>query len=321
MIPVSSAGNMQGWVLIRTQHRHIRSGLSSLAFLILLSCFWIIKDAQATTSEISVGVDQTALDNLKSVFDLSGTSETVLGREKCPSLDGKRIVGKGRTAVELLMVCNALFKNSKFSSLKIVAFAPHRRRLQELALSRIDMVAGSIFPEGLKNIEGKLRPLLSRPVLKVGQFEKALFTLPNRSDVLAVRSLEELQKFSAVTVASWQVDTKTLKAMSLSGLEFAPSPKNFFPMLQQKRADFTLLAFNSHEVSPFAKKFVRVEGVKIGLLAPRVFAVGPSRPDILAALNHFVRSLEEDSPGTLTRLYEQSNFIKPEYSDWLMLYP
>ncbi|MBL6945012.1 MAG: hypothetical protein ISR47_00055 [Rhodospirillales bacterium] len=85
----------------------------------------------------------------------------------------------------------------------------NRMRLNEIAAGTIDISGDTIFPEAAETLTAHTRPLISDAVIKVGEFEKAIFKLPGRDDVLAVRSLDTLRQFKAVTVKFWAIDVKT----------------------------------------------------------------------------------------------------------------
>ena len=275
----------------------------------------------AKAQTVSVGITPVTFKVLQSHLDLKGQRPTILERNACPHLKSEKIDGIGRALVELFILCNAIYESGIATKIELIHHLPHRRRLTEIAAGRIDVSGSTIFPEGLKNVFGKTLPLLSDDVLWVNEFEKAIFTLPGRAEVLAVRSLQELRNFKAVIVKNWRVDVKTLKAIKLKRVVEVSNPQAYADIIQIVRADFIISEFNSVTSQPWAKNMMRVPGIKIALTSPRIFPVSPTRDDILHVLNSFLRKSRSAGGDLIKTAYQKSGFLSPEFSNWILLFP
>jgi hypothetical protein len=276
---------------------------------------------QAEAQTISVGVNPGTFAALKSALNLSDADPVYIDRHNCPGIKSETLVGAGREVVEPTIVCNALFEAGIADNIELVHHLPHRRRLTEVALGRIDLSGTTIFPEGLANVAGAAEPLISDAVIRINEFEKAVFTLPGRDDVLAVRSLNELRKFSAVTGKFWRVDLKTLNAMKLAGVAAASKPDAFYSMIKGGRADFLISEFSSDTSKSWAKGMVRVPGIKIALVSTRIIPVSPKRMDILQALNSYLEKARSTDGDLITQAFRKSGFLNSDFAEWKLLFP
>lgn len=291
----------------------------ALAVLLPLPCLVGLQAARAQT--ISVGMTPAAFENLSARLALEGGQADIIDRRTCPDFNAALLDGAGRSLVEAVIVCNAVFRAKIADKIKLVHHLPHSRRLTEIAAGRIDVSASTIFPEGVKNIVTRHEFVLSDAALQVNEFEKVIFTIPARRDVLAVRSLAELRKFKGVTVKFWQVDMKTLEAMKLRGVVGVSKPDAIIKMIKGGRADFTISEFAAETSKPWAQGMVRVPGVKIALVSPRVFLVSPQRRDIVRAINTLLGKSRTGGLDFVRQAYRKSGFFSPETSNWKRLFP
>lgn len=159
---------------------------------------------------VSVGVTPDTFEVLSAKLPIKGKNPGVMDRQACPTLDSKLLVDLGRAFAEAVMICNAVFETRLAETIEFIHHLPHSRRLTEIASGRIDVSATTIFPEGLKNVAGKHKPLLSDPVLRINEFEKVLFTIPKRTDVLSIKSLKDLRNFRATKADILRLVVKSL---------------------------------------------------------------------------------------------------------------
>ena len=161
------------------------------------------------------------------------------------------------------------------------------------------------------------------PLIAQGEFEKGLYTVPGHERMLHVRSLEDLRPFVGVTVVSWKVDVRTLKALGIRGVEQVFKAENLFSALQQRRADFTLLEFAATPDMSVVHDNVRLIPVpecKVSLPGSRSWVVAQRSPhaDVLAdALERGLQALR--SEGRVARAFRESGFLHPRVADWKRL--
>ena len=162
---------------------------------------------------------------------------------------------------------------------------------------------------------------MSVAVIDAGQFEKGIFTTPEMAESMRIQSLDDLRQYRALMVGAWQVDKQTLLDMGLKDVILATKPTSLVPMLTAKRADFTILEFDSLKNVAWSKGVVMLEGVKVGLNATRSFPMSPTRPKLVQAINAYLTKIKTETPHLLKRAFESSGFIKTEYADWKLLFP
>lgn len=294
----------------------------TIVLLILFTTIILAPTQGRANQPVRIGVTATAFSILaEHFFDPESAQAALISRNLCPALDSDRLEGLGIAVVEFSIVCNAVFSAGLADAIQLIHNLPHRRRLTAISTGEVDVSGSTIFPEGIANVAGESQLLLSDPLLNTGEFEKAIFTLPNRSDVLSVRTLEELRRFSAVIVKNWRVDLVTLQGMGLKSVATTSKTSHYEQMIRVGRADFTISEFSSHLNQPWAKNFVRVPEIKIGLMSKRVFPVAPDRKDIVSALNDAIQNLRTLEPNNLKALLTRAGFFDTEINQWKRLYP
>lgn len=297
--------------------------MARLVPVALLSLIFILaaQNKGRAGETMSAGLTPPMFKTVQARFGFPMSEEVIIGKHHCPPLLSSALKDAGRAVTEFALLCNAVFDSRPIDRIKLIHHLPHRRRLSEIAAGAIDVSATTIFPEGLANVVGEAQPLVSQPVIKIGDFEKAIFTLPSRRDVLAVRTLEQLRYFKAITVKNWRVDVKTLEALGLAGVVKVSKSKNYAKMLLSGRADFTISEFASRKTQGFAKDMVRIEGIKLALSSPRVFPVSPKRPDILKIIDLYIDKLTAGDGDALRKIFVHAGFIKPEFAEWKLINP
>ncbi|MBC8158481.1 MAG: hypothetical protein H8E94_04025 [Alphaproteobacteria bacterium] len=275
----------------------------------------------ANASSISVGVTPQNYKSLTVDLGLGKREPATMGRDDCPDLQSDKLNNIGRGVAEIAIICNSIFEAGLTDRIKLIHHLPHRRRLNEIAAGTIDVSGNTIFPEAADTLTVKTHPLLSNAVIRVGEFEKAIFTLPGRDDVLTVSSLEALRRFKAITVKFWVVDVKTLKAMKLKRVIEVTKPSLYARFLEAGRADFLISEFNTNSVISWGANMARVPGVKVSLMSPRVFPVSPHRDDVQRAINDYLEKARAGETDLVKQVFLKAGFFKPEFSGWTLLFP
>ena len=270
---------------------------------------------------VRVGIPRATFEALGSLLELPPVAPFLMSAGDCPPLHADLLKSAGRAVIEAVIVCNAVFEADLADRIELIHHLPHKRRLNEIAEGRLDVSGDTVFPEVLDTLSAVTRPLLSDALIRANEFEKGVFTIPGREDVLAVRTLEELRNFKAVIVKFWVVDVKTLDAMNLKRVVGVTKPGLYAKFMKAGRADFTISEFSSVANKPWAREMARVPGVKISLISPRVIPVSPRRDDILRALNGFIERSRSGEEDAIRRAFLDAGFMRPEFSDWKRLFP
>jgi hypothetical protein len=167
--------------------------------------------------------------------------------------------------------------------------------------------------------------LRTESVIRDGEFEKAIYVLPTNTKALQTKSLEDLQQLTGITVSSWDVDVRTLRALKLKGLELPAKSENVYGMLAKERADFTLLELSSlPDLSNESNgvRLIPIPGIKIALNGgSRAWIVSRASPNaeaIHTALVKGTKILRDE--GRITRAFKECGFFNPRAADWKRLY-
>jgi hypothetical protein len=301
----------------KTAPSYFVRGLSPVLLIALFIGFTGI----AKAASVSVGITPENFVLLTSRLAFDKKDPARVHPDDCPGLQSDKLNDAGRALVEFVIICNAIFDSKIADRIQLVHHLPHRRRLNEVAAGKIDVSGSTIFPEAAQTLAVQSPPLISDAAIRVNEFEKAIFTVPGRDDVLAVRSLEALRKFKAVIVKYWVVDVKTLNAMKLKAVVKVTKPDLYARFMEDGRADFVISEFNTATNRPWGKKMVRVPGVKISLISPRIFLVSPQRSDILQAINTYLEKSRAGENDLIKSAFRKAAFFKPEFSNWKLLFP
>ena len=220
-----------------------------------------------------------------------------------------------RGTVELIIICQALDVAGYKTQLKLQKYPNYERALVQAKSGKVHLSAETLWEEDIEDEYFYKTPA----IIQNGEFEKGVYTLAKNVDVLAVKSLAELQAFSAVMPKIWKTDWQTLQAMTIK-TSSAPNKVNMFRMIEAQRVDFTLLEF-SH-AQDMSNEFVGIRLIpvpylKVGLQGARYFVVSKQSTDakvLYEALNRGVLHLR--TTGVITKALTQSGFINERVRNW-----
>jgi hypothetical protein len=228
-----------------------------------------------------------------------------------------------RPTVDLILELQALKAGGLDFDYEIITAPNNARARLEVVQANVDITAETTWDYLIDPEEKNL--LRTTPIILDGEFEKGIYVMPTNEKILKVKSLEELQQFTGITVNSWDIDVRTLRAMQLKGLELPSKSENAYAMLAKERADFTLLELSSQPDLSNENNGVRlipVPGVKIALKGgSRSWIVAKNSPNaeaIHAALVKGVKILRDE--GRINRAFKECGFFNPRAADWKRLF-
>jgi hypothetical protein len=169
--------------------------------------------------------------------------EATFGGSACPPIDDFTSAHPNRIDAELLILCNALREGGPPVRLQLVSEPNYSRGLAEAIAGRLDLPSQTIWSSELDEHADTL--LRSLPVVQAGEWQVGLYTTENRSDVLAVTTVEQMRGLTAATPRSWVEDWRALSAIHPKELIDVQNNDGIFPMIQAGRADFTLFTFST----------------------------------------------------------------------------
>lgn len=220
-----------------------------------------------------------------------------------------------RTALEFVIACRAVRLGGLEATYVIHNYPNSARTRAELLKGTVAIMVD--FPWG--DFAGHEDLLRSDPVLRVGDFWKGIYTRPDHAELLKVRTLEELQKFRAVSSESWVYDWAALQRMGVE--TFAVSTYSLMGrMVEHGRVDFLVGEFPGVEdLSQYINgyRFVPVPGIKVALPGSRHVAISKHAPHakaIFDAVQIGLKSLHER--GLIKQGYRAVGFFNPLTEGW-----
>ncbi len=243
--------------------------------------------------------------------------------EQTPVFKIERFSGPwtNRPTVDLVLQLQALAAGGLDFDYELVVLPTHGRSVIEVVQGYADLTAETVWETEI--VEIGARVVKTDVIIGQGEFEKGIYVLPSNSRILAVDSAEALRDFVGATVFNWSVDVKTLQNMELKRVDRASSIENVFQMIQERRADFTLLEFASTpdmSVESHGVKLVPLADSKVALPDSRAWIVSATSPhakEIREAFSRGIAALKEE--GRIVRAFQESGFFHPKVARWKRL--
>jgi hypothetical protein len=246
--------------------------------------------------------------------------EATFGGSACPPIDDFTSAHPNRIDAELLILCNALREGGPPVRLQLVSEPNYSRGLAEAIAGRLDLPSQTIWSSELDEHADTL--LRSLPVVQAGEWQVGLYTTENRSDVLAVTTVEQMRGLTAATPRSWVEDWRALSAIHPKELIDVQNNDGIFPMIQAGRADFTLFTFSTEPdfgwrptYSP--SRILPIRGFKVAFPGSRHFAVARTAADAQGLLRQLDLGLTRlRDQGAISRVFERSGVFERRVADW-----
>jgi len=238
--------------------------------------------------------------------------KTEINTADCPPFDSERFSNAYRFEVELAILCNVLFEQGLADKIEFIAYPTVKRAVINLENNLADIIGETKF-------QADVTPgvIATDAVLELGDFKVGVFTAPNRKDVLAITSQDELRKLRGLTVTHWPIDVKTLHGMGLQSVIATSLEKSISPMIANDRADIFLSYLDRATTSHLGGQLVRIDGFRVTFDDTRVFLVSPKRKDIADAINKFIQKNRASDVDRIREIFKTIGFIVDKYDDWV----
>ncbi|MCK7615749.1 hypothetical protein [Roseibium sediminicola] len=223
-----------------------------------------------------------------------------------------------RTTLEFVILCRAVRLGGLDATYQLIPFPNSARTRFELKNGSVMVMVD--FPWGDFARDESLYQ--SDAVLPEGSFVKGLYTRPDRSDVLAVRSLEDLKAFTAVSSSNWKHDWAALELMGVPRMDVA-AYEQMGRAVEFGRADYLIGEFSgAGDLSQYINgvRFEPVPEVKVALPGTRHIAVSrkvPHAAEVFSAIQKGLRILRDR--GLILKGYRTSGFFNRKVENWNVL--
>lgn len=217
-----------------------------------------------------------------------------------------------RGVADLLIICQAFEESSLDVEFKFTPVPNYARGYSLVKEGKVHLNAETIW----ENQHDEELFYLTEPIIPKGEFEVGVYVPAHRTDLLAIKSLKELQKYSAVSQKTWVNDWTLLERLNLKKIHDVSTIPQMFKMVAHGRIDFLLWTFTSND--KLSQKIQDVElhpipGVKFTIPNSRHYAVSKASPNsykIFHALNAGILKLR--AKGLIKDAYQKSGFINPK---------
>lgn len=199
---------------------------------------WVLILALCIHCRGVIAVDVLVGENAYSGYQTFLAGRNVFAIHDYSGIDARREV------IEIVLLQHALHMGG-YSEL--LTFKPvrlhYRRRLQLVAAGQYALWVNTAWRQDALHLTEDVH--VSAPVIKRGEYLVGLYTHPSNSNALAARTLEDVQKLSAVSSKGWSADWNTLASLQLNNVNNNNDWFSFGRVITSGRADFMLAPFQA----------------------------------------------------------------------------
>jgi hypothetical protein len=223
-----------------------------------------------------------------------------------------------RTTLEFFIVCRAIRIGGIEATYSIKNYPNSARALLEMKKGSFMIMVD--LPWGKYSHDENLYQ--SEAVLQVGDFVKGIYTRPDHTALLNVKTLEELRNFTVVSNKIWFYDWAVLERMNVEKIS-VPRYIQMGRMVAAGRADYFIGEFpGTGDLAQYVDgvKFVPVPDLKIALGGSRHAVVSkrfPHSKQVFDAIQVGLKSLRDR--GLIKQGYRAVGFFNPLVEDWKVI--
>lgn len=154
---------------------------------------------------------------------------------------------------------------------------------------------------------------ISDAVIRDGEYIVGMYTSPNNTKTLAIKTLSDLTELTSISTPKWRTDWQTLKALPLKELMQENSWLSMARMVNIQWVDFILMPFTSTQDKSFTLEnihLVPVQNIGVLLQGSRHYVISKAHPkgeQAYIAINKGLKILRKK--GEIIRAYKQARFF------------
>ncbi|RPJ67672.1 hypothetical protein DRW07_07445 [Alteromonas sediminis] len=216
-----------------------------------------------------------------------------------------------RDVVEMVLVQQAL----KLGGLNInFVYAPGRvnfRNTRLLEQGKLLLSFDSYWRSDAQTIADSV--YMSEPVIRAGEYHAGIFASPEHPTIFTLKTLSDLEQYSAVSTPRWKTDWHTLSALPLKELIREDEWVSQANMVSKMYIDFIIMPFFANDNDIYELETIRlrhVPNVAILLNDSRHYVISKKHPlgaQAYQAINKGLAILRRDN--RIVRAYRQAGFF------------
>lgn len=216
-----------------------------------------------------------------------------------------------RDVVDMILVQQALKLGGFEHKLSLIPGKLNFRNTKMLQNGRLLISLDTYWLKDAEAIKDDI--FISAPVIRQGEYVAGIYTSPENKDVLAIKQLKDLEKFSAISTPKWRTDWQTLKSLPLKEVIKEDEWLSMARMVHLKWVDFLLMPFHSSSDQAFkTNTFNLVPVPNIGILMQdsRHFVISAKHPlsdQTFSALNNGLTIMRQNKH--IKNAYTQAGFF------------
>ncbi len=154
---------------------------------------------------------------------------------------------------------------------------------------------------------------ISDAVVRNGEYIAGIYTCPQNTKVLNIKTLDDLSELTAVSTPKWHTDWQTLEQLPLKKLFREDEWLSMARMVNMQWVDFLLMPFHSSEDKSFSMEkvhLVPVENIGIILKDSRHFVISKKHPmgsKAIVAINKGLQQLRANK--AIEKAYTEAGFF------------
>ncbi|MEN0038656.1 MAG: hypothetical protein AAGC78_16380 [Cellvibrio sp.] len=279
-------------------------------------CIASSSSASAEPSPIVILVPPSVLESARTFLQPDETPETFADFTRA---------GSYRDLTDYLLLRRALALGG--NTLPIVAEpwfdVSYDRVVLRLRSGHASVFSNGIWREDFAPSDAQLKT--SSPLFRYGEMEAGIYMNPQNPKLQSTKTLDDVQKLTAVSSKQWRPDWNALQQLGLAKLHDNVHWESMMKMVHTRRVDFMLSGFSSREDLSYQAMGITllpVPGLKVKLAGSRGWIVSQTHPagaDAYRAIEKGLVILRDE--GVITQAYRASGVINERVADWKVLNP
>ncbi len=227
-----------------------------------------------------------------------------------------------RDVADMVLLQQALALGGFRSSFSYIPGKVNFRNTKMLETGELLLSFDSYWLSDARLIESSV--YISAPVIRRGEYFAGVYTSPNNTKVMSLKSRKDLSELTGVSTPKWQTDWTTMSAFPLKQLIRDDEWLSQARVVHMGWVDFMLMPFFNSNDGSYQLEQIRLQRVpKVAILLDdsRHFVISKAHPSGAAAFTAIEKGLKilRDN-GQIEKMYRQAGFLI-DPNDYVVLNP